>query len=399
MIRPGTLLLAWLWLAGCGGTPEAERARIWSPEQLAEAAHAQAAVAGLDAGTLVATGGSPIPWLSPPHTDTPSLQPTGADGLVVVPAWIEGQPAAYVVAEVWQNVPEAWLQPWYVLFQVPPTGPPATRVQNADPVIDVVPPSFFYSPFWRLLSVVIPQGASPAAFRDARSLVDPSLPKVEGNSLLAVLSPGALGIAAPTGASGPVRPLSGEPVSSPRTTGVWVRGEHRSSMNFGSGSFSWTDDDRIVAVPLYRFIRADGRPLLLPDVLGTGPEGTPAPLELGATGGPRSGAFSHLVLVVPPTSAGVFLPSDAPLRSAAVFSGALLIPDPAAAIASRPDVLQYVGRVALNPSCFGDVAGFPGSCRWLDGQAAVEGALLDRRPQSVWFTSPLVGYAGKPVPR
>jgi hypothetical protein len=174
---------------------------------------------------------------------------------------------------------------------------------------------------------------------------------------------------------------------------------HDSSLAFGSGGFSWTEDGRIVAVPLYRFIRSDGRTLLIPDVLGTGPEGRPEPLAFGASGAPRSGAFSHLVLVVPPTSAGVFLPAGAPLRDAAVLSGALQMPEPAPEIAARPDAPQYVGRVALNPTCFSDVAGFPGSCRWLDRQEAVEAALVDRRPQPVWFTSPLVGYAGRPVPR
>jgi hypothetical protein len=50
------------------------------------------------------------------------------------------------------------------------------RIQNVDPVIDVVPPSFFYSPFWQFIDVVIPPGASPDAYRDARTLVDPSCP-------------------------------------------------------------------------------------------------------------------------------------------------------------------------------------------------------------------------------
>ena len=107
------------------------------------------------------------------------------------PGLARGQSAAYVVAEVWQGVPEAWLQPWYVLFQEPPTGPPAARIQNVDPVIDVVPPSFFYSPFWRFIDVVIPPGASPDGYRDARTLVDPSLPHIETNPLLAVVPPGA----------------------------------------------------------------------------------------------------------------------------------------------------------------------------------------------------------------
>ena len=388
-----------LLLAACSAPPASETARIWSPQDVAEAAHAGTTVAGLDAGVLVATGGSPIPWLSPPHTDTPALQPAGTDGLVVIPAWLQGQTAAYVVAEVWQNVPEAWLQPWYVLFQVPSSGPPAVRVPNADPVVDVLPPSFFSSPFWRLINVVIPPGASPDGYRDGRTLVDPSLPRLETNPLLAVLSPGNVGLAVPAGVGGPVRPLSGEPVATPRLSPIWVRGAHDSSLSFGSGGFTWAQDGRIAEVPLYRFARSDGRPLLLPDVLGTGPEGQPGPVVLGASGAPRSGAFSRLIFVVPPTSAGVFLPPGAPLRGATVLSGALQMPDPAPEIAARPDVAQYIGRVALNPACFSDVTGFPVSCRWLDGQAAVEGALLNRRPQSVRFTSPLVGYAGKPVPR
>lgn len=387
-----------LLLAACGSVPESERARIWSAQDLSEAARAGETVAGLDATTLVAPGGAPIPWLSPPHTSAPAVQPAATSGLVVVPAWLEGQSAAYVVAEVWQGVPEAWLQPWYVLFQEPPTGPPAARIQNVDPVIDVVPPSFFYSPFWRFIDVVIPPGASPDGYRDARTLVDPSLPHIETNPLLAVVPPGSTTLASPAGVA-PVRPLSGDPVASPRTTALWVRGTHQSSLNFGSGGFTWGDDGRIVEVPLYRFIRFDGRTLLLPDVLGSGPEGQAVPLSFGATGAPRAGAFTHLVLAALPTSAGVFLPPDAPLRGAAVLAGAVQMPEPAPEILARPDAAQYSGRVALNPACFSDVAGFPGSCRWLDRQSAVEAALGDRRPQEVRFTSPLVGYAGKPVPR
>ena len=385
-------------VAACESVPDSERSRIWSPVDLVEAARAGQPVAGLDAGSLVVPGGAPIPWLSPPHTSSVAVQPPGSDGLVVVPAWLAGDSAAYVVAEVWQNVPEAWLQPWYVIFQVPPGGPPAVRVQGADAVIDVVPPSFFYSPFWQFINVVIPPGASPDGYRDARTLVDPSLPRTEGNALLAAVPAGDAGLAAPADTA-PVRPLSGDAVATPRVIRFWVRGVHDSSLAFGSGGFSWTEDGRIVAVPLYRFIRSDGRTLLIPDVLGTGPEGRPEPLAFGATGAPRSGAFSHLVLVVPPTSAGVFLPAGAPLRDAAVLSGALQTPEPAPEIAARPDAPQYIGRVALNPTCFSDVAGFPGSCRWLDRQEAVEAALRDRRPQPVWFTSPLVGYAGGPVPR
>jgi len=79
-----------LLVAACDSVPGSERARIWSAEDLAAAARTGESVAGIDARTLVAPGGAAIPWLSPPHTSTPAVQPAGTDGLVVVPAWLDG---------------------------------------------------------------------------------------------------------------------------------------------------------------------------------------------------------------------------------------------------------------------------------------------------------------------
>ena len=155
-----TGLLALLVL-GCNAPPSSERAHVWSPADVAAAAHQGTPVAGLDAAQLVAIGGAPIPWLSPPHTAAPALQPAGSDGLVVIPAFADGQTAAYVVAEVWQKIPDAWLQPWYSLYQAPASGGPPVRLATVDGVIDVVPPSFFDSPFWQLIDVTIPPPSVP----------------------------------------------------------------------------------------------------------------------------------------------------------------------------------------------------------------------------------------------
>jgi hypothetical protein len=385
---------------GCSGEADSsQRAYIWSLNDVVTNARDGGTIAGLDARSLVTPAGQPIPFLSPPHAALPALQAAGSDGMVIVPAFAEHQPAAYVVAEVWQQFGEAWLQPWYVLFQVPPEGSAPVRVSGAEPIIDVVEPSFFYSPFWQVINVTIPPGASADGYHDALSLLNPRLPQAIGNPLLAPVAPSGVGLAVAEGTSAPVRPLSGEAVAIPRRFGVWARGTHLSSLSFGSGGFTWADDGRIVEVPLYRFARSDGRVLELPDVVGIGPEGSTAAPVPGPTGAQRFGGFTHLVLAVPPTSAGVFLPPDAPLRSAEVLQGAIQIPDVDPAIASRFDVGSYIGRVALNPTCFVDVAGFPDSCRWLDSQSSVETAITDRRPQPVWFTSPLVEYAGKPAPR
>jgi hypothetical protein len=70
-------------------------------------------------------------------------------------------------------------------------------------------------------------------------------------------------------------------------------------------------------------------------------------------------------------------------------------------IEARPDAGDYVLRVALNPDCFMDPASFPGACRWLDSQAAVEASLASSsiQAQGVLFTSPILFYDGKKVGR
>jgi hypothetical protein len=95
----------------------------------------------------------------------------------------------------------------------------------------------------------------------------------------------------------------------------------------------------------------------------------------------------------------VFIPdgADFDVVRRAVGSGVRIKPI-SPEIAARPDVKDYVGRVAVNPDCFPD-PGFPQSCVWLDSQAAIEDQLPSAIARTeILGTCPFVTYAGKAVP-
>jgi hypothetical protein len=59
----------------------------------------------------------------------------------------------------------------------------------------------------------------------------------------------------------------------------------------------------------------------------------------------------------------------------------------------------YTGRVALNPDCFTDPAKFPGQCRFLDSQGAIEQlGSQNFFPSDVLVACPFVEWAGKKLP-
>jgi hypothetical protein len=116
---------------------------------------------------------------------------------------------------------------------------------------------------------------------------------------------------------------------------------------------------------------------------------------------PRFGALWRIYQVELPTWAGVFVPEDrVPLRQQLNSKG-VATPPVSAVVGARPDVGDYLLRVAMNPSCFVDADHFPQSCQWLDSQAAIEGQLSSNAPQRTDFavTCTLTSYLGQPVPK
>ena len=476
-----SVLAALLSSTGCGeragdDAPAGPAPRIWTLRHLRErAASGLPLPAALAVGEPLTLRGRPLAQWSPPYHRLERLQAQGQDGFNVLPAFIEGRPAAFTVLEVWEHVPEVWVQPWYVLVtEYDAAHPDEHRLKGALPVVDIGADSVFYSPFWELTYVVVPRDTPPDRYRSAVDLHSSGLRMYRGGGLLAPLAPADVAPVRVEGGATPLRPLSGDSVSTPARGEVWLRGRRVTYLDFGMRAFTWNKTAERNGVvdesPLYLFATPDatGRPvsLGLPPVLGPGPaanrtaSGTPradtpalsrvpgpelgasqtesvarrvaAPgpspgtgpefsasqtepeaLRLAAPGlspvpGPglsagqtdsatlRFGALTRPHLVLLPPGAGPFIPAELRQLKASLRARGVTVVDAHPTAEHLAEAKDYVLRVALNPECFKDLAGFPQACRWLDSRAAVEANVEPTAvfPQDVLFTSPQLSFTG-----
>lgn len=408
-IIAGMLLLA--TACGSSGQGSASPPHVWTLRQLRETALFQGTIAGYSASEWITPRSQPIPQWSPPFSSTPLLQSPEQDGLNVLPAFSEGRPAAFAVAEVWERVPEVWIQPWYVLVTAyEPSNPSQYRLKDSVPVVDIEEESLFYSPFWEFIYVVVPEDTPPDRYTSATAILSAGLPMHRGGGLLAPLTPPDVMPAVSEGQPGPIRPLTGDAVGSARLGEAWLHGRRVPYLSFGSSTFTWSTEARRAGIidesALYVFARAGSEgqptPLGLPAVIGTGPQGAGRAARVSATGVPQFGALSRPHLALLPSSAGPFVPSTLErLKDTLRGEGGVTVVDVHPDIEAREDAKDYVLRVALNPDCFRDPAKFPAACRWLDSQAAVEANLAPSSllPQDVLFTSPVLFYDGRKVGR
>jgi hypothetical protein len=391
--RAVTLLISGVLLSGIGGCADTsvdERPGLWTLFDIRDA---------LNAGTPVAvtprypTGINPLEILTPAADGTATLS--------VLPAFSEGQPAAYVMPEVWAHFDEVWIQPWYVLLTAwDGKSPNQNRAKtsdgvNAPPVFDVGPRSLFYSPLWLRYYAVLPEGADAGEYTSAERIFDEQLavyPNVAWT--YSVRPPDVRLPAAPI-----VHPYLQTPVASFLTEAStsWVDDESIAYFDEGSANFTFRWEGLVVdEVPLYELARRgpDGAPLALgaPRVMGSGPPFARRPAD-APNGRPRFGAYSRIYFAVAPATAAAFDP-DAYPDAAALLTAQGLNPQ------------SYRGRVATNGmkvsdtdvACFA-ATDFPASCTWLDSQARIEDSLgtVNILPTEVTACSPLVFYAGKGI--
>ncbi len=384
---------------------------VWTLRQVREASLSARSIAGEAATDWVTPRGKPLPQWSPPFHATQLFQAEVQDGVNVLPAFSEGRPAAFSVAEVWERVPEVWVQPWYVLVtQYEPSNPSAYRLKDSAPVVDIEEESLFYSPFWELIYVVVPEDTPLDRYTSATAILSAGLPMYRGGGLLAPLAPEDVLPAVAQGSTSPLRPLTEEVVGGARPGVAWLHGRQVSYLSFGLNNFTWSTEAGRAGIvdesALYVFAHPGPSGALtslgLPSVVGTGPRGAGLAARVSTTGVPLFGALTHPHLALLPTSAGPFVPSAmALLKGSLREAGGVTVVDVHPDIEARPDAKDYVLRVALNPDCFKDPAKFPAACRWLDSQAAVEANLAPSslQAQDVLFTSPVLFYDGKKVGR
>jgi hypothetical protein len=277
--------------------------------------------------------------------------------------------------------------------------PDEHRLEGALPVVDIGEDSVFYSPFWELTYVVVPMNTPPDRYRSAVDLHSAGLRMYRGGGLLAPLAPADVAPAMVDGGATPLRPLSGDSVNVPARGEVWLRGRRVTYLDFGTRAFTWNRTAERNGVvdesPLYLFATPDatGRPvsLGLPPVLGPGP--TASRPDSGA---PRFGALTRPHLVLLPPGAAPFIPAELKQLKASLRARGVNVVDAHPTAEHLAEAKDYVLRVALNPECFKDLAGFPQACRWLDSRAAVEANVEPTAvfPQDVLFTSPLLSFTG-----
>jgi hypothetical protein len=341
-------------------------------------------------------GGIPLSSILAPNSST----------LSVLPGWAESYPVAYVTTEVWSHFGPVWAQPMYVPITGWSNGDPSKVIgadQQSHPIFSVGPGSRFYSPFWQMIYVVVPSTTQDGELTSVRQILDAHYPLVPSTGWVAALSPGDVHL----------DPAAAPPSGGANTGTGWLDGAPIAFVSFPQAPFG-VDADLVVAeVPIYHFIyrKDDGSVVTppIPSVLGTGPpySHTPPPLDPQGNLTAKYSAYWRLYTVLIPSTARVFAPPVDPFMDLANQLDVAGIPKATYGMditAATPGLAAYVGRVALNPTCFGSAANLlpregPDSCVYLDSQPAIEASLAQGAilPTDITVTCPLVSVRGVAV--
>lgn len=345
--------------------PAGPDAKVWTVEDFLAKAPAKADFGGWRANELVTLPGEPIPFRSPPHTATETRQGAGY-GLTVFPAFADGQPAAFVITEIWLEHPTPWVQPvWIAVSEFLPGFPRSAEVGGTQSVFPVSTDSTFYSPFWRGTYVLAPT-ARKDTYRSAKEVIDARLPTQEGSVLYCPIAPADGGVAVAEGESAPVHPwLLAEdvgvdggamPVRPLVTRLAWVEGNEVPYLGVGQERVAEADQLPVEA-PLYTFASrgADGGLAILP---------IPAVLPPD----PFRSSFVRRTDVELPASGAVFVPTDRPELAAALAARGVVVVSPDVDPSSAR---ARLGGVIADAKCLSPDAGFTG-CVFLDSAAAIE---------------------------
>ncbi len=380
MIRPGLAALLVPLLVGCDGATPGPPSRVWTLFDLVGASETTPVAPG--AFELV-PGGMPTGAfiVRSPNQDDPKIP--------VRLAFHDKQRAAYVTTEVWGNFPAVWLQPMYVFVTGydPKTGWMRLKENgvNVGAVFSVGPNSRFYSPFWKVSYVQVPDGTPSTKYQSVRAILDAKLPLFPGPGRLCVLSPAGIPVDITTQ---PAAGLLGIQVGSPTPSKGWVDGAEVSVLDFGADRFTWDDDLVIHDQPLFMFF-------------ARGPDGTwqftGAP-SVGGPGGrppsapgnrPAFGSLWRLVGVKLGPGAGIALPDPTTKDAEHMVGLGIRVEkvDPKA---------EQAFKVTANAACFD--AGIA-TCTFLDSQAEIEKAVpTGIVPSQILVTCPFVTFNGMKVP-
>jgi hypothetical protein len=355
-------MLGLLALSACAPPPGLE-AKVWTVEDFLRLAPQQKDLGGWRADQLVTFEGAPIPFRSPPYW--PAEVPQGPGyGLTVFPAFAQGEPASFIITEIWFAHPTPWIQPaWIMVSALAPDFP---QVPGTRSLFPVGTDGSFYSPFWRIEYVLAPD-ATPDRYTSAKAVLDANLPDHEGPVVYCPIVPVDGGVVRAAGEATPVHPwvlqsdvgLDGGapmPVKAPTNRVAWVDGKEKPYLGIGVGrieDYGQLPEEN----PLYTFAVPStdgGRELLpIPAVLSDEPFAT---------------SFVRRVDVLLPSAAAVFVPVNRPELAALLSEkGARFVSPPVDDVTAR----TRLGAVIRDTACLATDAGFA-SCTLLDSPAAID---------------------------
>jgi hypothetical protein len=377
-LASGAAVLLVVGALGACDVPRPPQPRLWTLYDVqglyakgAPGSYAVATDAGLPGGVALST----------------MLDPADHTSLAVQWGWAEGYAVGYTTTEVWAFFDEVWAQPMYV----PVTGWSGGMAQGASqqPIFSVGADSLFYSPFWHMIYVEVPDGAATSV----REILDGKFPLHPARGWTAALAPADVGLG----------PMSAMPSGGAVMGTGWFDGAPAPFVKFPAAPFGILRDEVIEEVPIFHFVfvNDDGKWVApaIPSVLGTGPLYAHMPT-------PKYSAYWRVYDVVLPPSARVFAPDGSKPDMALTDAGVKVrstaygpdVVDPANA-ARIADVL---GRVVLSDACFDSldhVAPRLGKCLYLDSQSAIETMIAQNAivRTDVTVTCPLVNINGAAV--
>ena len=386
-----SILPAVLLTAACDNGNPAPAPRLWTMAELQQSFHQGSACSN--------PGGLPC------NTFVDASADGTRDVLQFKLAFAEGQPAAYLTTDFWDNYDRIWLEPMYILVTAWNDAPPAmNRLKRDDgnvagPIFSIGPQSTFYSPYWQVFYVEVPPGTSPTKYTSARQLFQEHLIMHAGPNRFASIGPPSLSLPSAEDIKGLVPDIGrylakgdgdlANVVTSAQSLTGWLDGTSISYVDFGTDNFD-ADANRVIQdVPLFMFVTPDStgklNPLGAPNIGGVAPLFSRLPGQVSPAHRPHFGALWRLHFVALPKTAAMFAASQADDLVAAGDDAAVIYPK--------------VRRVATDGGCFATGEAF-GKCVWLDSQAAIEQTL---GPKAITRTAlqpacPFMMFGGYAVP-
>jgi len=222
--------------------------------------------------------------------------------------------ATYATTEVWNHFDRVWIQPMYVLVSKWEGGRPIVWPPSmTDPtlkswVMSVGPESGFYSPFWQMIYVDVPDETTARSLTSARQILEGGFTRHAG--------PGHMVALAPEGLS----PPDGTRVGAGQ---AWLDGNRVNLFDFGTGTFTWDAEGVVAETPIYVFLMRNSQGNWvappIPTVSGLAPHGTPIPRDATPPfiGGQfRWASYWRIYTVKLPFGARVVAPRDSEVWTA-----------------------------------------------------------------------------------